>query len=312
MKLSIVATLYKSAPYLQEFCQRVSAVARQFASDDYEIVLVNDGSPDDSLQRAVALHQQDPHVTVVDLSRNFGHHKAMMAGLKQARGEIIFLIDSDLEEQPEWLLPFAERMLQEKTDVVYGVQEKRRGAFFEQMSGSIFYKAFRMLTGIELPINLVTARVMSRRYVQALLQHQEREMIISGLWVITGFKQAPQIIKKLSSSPTTYSFAKRLAYFVNAVTSFSSKPLVVTFYSGLGIFLTALVFIAHLLIRYVFGAIPPDGYTSIIASIWLFSGLIIFFLGVQGIYISKLYSEVKQRPTAIIRDIYDAKVTRHG
>jgi len=312
MKLSIVATLYKSAPYVQEFCQRVSAVAREWAGDDYEIVLVNDGSPDDSLERAVALHRQDPHVTVVDLSRNFGHHQAIMAGLKQAQGDTIFLIDSDLEEQPEWLLPFIERMQQEQADVVFGVQEKRRGGIIEQVSGDVFYKAFRILTGIELPTNLVTARVMSRRYVQALLQHQEREVVLSGLWVITGFKQVSHVIHKQSTSPTTYTFAKKLSHFVSAVTSFSSKPLVFTFYSGLGISLTALVFIAHMLLRYAFGATPPDGYTSIIASIWFFSGLIIFFLGVQGIYISKLFTESKQRPLTIIRDVYRAKASPHG
>ena len=303
MKLSIVATLYKSADYIAEFNRRASAVAKELVGEDYEIIYVNDGSPDESLNLAVQLTKEDGHLAVVDLSRNFGHHKAMMTGLGYATGEQVFLIDSDLEEEPEWLLSFAKQMETEESDVVYGVQSKRRGGFFEQATGKLFYKAFRFLTGIAQPNDIVTARLMSRRYVNSLLLHQERELNIGGLWVITGFKQAQQIVQKHATSPTTYSLAHKLSHLVNAVTSFSSKPLVYTFYSGLFISITAITYIAYLTIRY-FIAAPPDGYTSIIASVWLFSGLIIFFIGLQGIYISKVFSEVKQRPYSIIRHVY--------
>lgn len=303
MKLSIVATLYKSAPYITEFHQRASVVAKQLVGEEYEIVFVNDGSPDNSLDVALKLTKLDNHVVVVDLSRNFGHHKAMMTGLGYATGEQVFLIDSDLEEEPEWLLSFAKQMETEESDVVYGVQSKRRGGFFEQATGKLFYKTFRFLTGIAQPNDIVTARLMSRRYVNALLLHQERELNIGGLWVITGFKQAQKIVLKHATSPTTYSLSQKLSHLVNAVTSFSSKPLVYTFYSGLFISITAITYIAYLTIRY-FIAAPPDGYTSIIASVWFFSGLIIFFIGLQGIYISKVFSEVKQRPYSIIRHVY--------
>jgi putative glycosyltransferase len=303
MKLSIVATLYKSASYIAEFHQRAAAAAKQLVGESYEIVYVNDGSPDDSLDIAAQLTKVDDHVVVVDLSRNFGHHKAMMTGLGYASGKQVFLIDSDLEEEPEWLLNFAKQMDADESDVVYGVQSKRRGGFLEKLSGNLFYKIFRFLTGIAQPNNIVTARLMSRRYVDALLLHQERELNIGGLWVITGFKQAQQIVQKHATSPTTYSLSQKLSHLVNAVTSFSSKPLVYTFYSGLFISITAITYISYLAISY-FIATPPDGYTSIIASIWLFSGLIIFFIGLQGIYISKLFSEVKQRPYSIIRQVY--------
>lgn len=303
MKLSIVATLYKSAPYITEFHQRASVVAKQLVGEEYEIVFVNDGSPDNSLDVALKLTKLYNHVVVVDLSRNFGHHKAMMTGLGYATGEQVFLIDSDLEEEPEWLLSFAKQMETEESDVVYGVQSKRRGGFFEQATGKLFYKTFRFLTGIAQPNDIVTARLMSRRYVNALLLHQERELNIGGLWVITGFKQAQKIVQKHATSPTTYSLSQKLSHLVNAVTSFSSKPLVYTFYSGLFISITAITYIAYLTIRY-FIAAPPDGYTSIIASVWFFSGLIIFFIGLQGIYISKVFSEVKQRPYSIIRHVY--------
>lgn len=304
MKLSIVATLYQSAPYIVEFHQRISAAARTLVGNEYEIVLVNDGSSDNSLDVAVQLTLADNHVSVVDLSRNFGHHKAMMTGLAHACGERVFLIDSDLEEEPEWLRRFTQQMNDEKCDVVYGVQKARKGGAFEQLSGAFFYRAFRLLTGIAQPNNIVTARLMSRRYVDALLLHRERELNIGGLWIVTGFKQAQQTVEKRSTSPTTYSLSRKLSHLVNAVTSFSSLPLVFTFYSGLLISASALAYIVYLIFLYVFISSPPDGYTSIIASIWLFSGLIIFFVGVQGIYISKLFSEVKQRPYTIVRHVY--------
>lgn len=304
MRLSIVATLYQSAPYITEFHQRASAVARQLVGEDYEIVLVNDGSPDNSLDLAVELTESDNHVVVVDLSRNFGHHKAMMTGLAAATGQRVFLIDSDLEEEPEWLLGFTRQIDAEASDVVYGIQSKRKDGYFEQIAGGSFYRLFRLFTGIAQPNNIVTARLMSRRYVDALLLHREREVNIGGLWIITGFKQCHQTVQKYATSPTTYSLSRKFSHLVNAVTSFSSLPLVFTFYSGLFISISALGYIVYLVIRYLFIASPPDGYTSIITSIWFFSGLIIFFIGVQGIYISKVFSEVKQRPYTIVRHVY--------
>lgn len=135
MKLSIVTTLYQSAAYIDEFHRRASEQAKILAGDDYEIVMVNDGSPDDSLQRAVELHRVDPHVVVVDLSRNFGHHKAFMTGLAYSRGAKVFLIDSDLEEQPEWLAEFGDKLQKTGADSVYGVQANRRGGAVERLTG---------------------------------------------------------------------------------------------------------------------------------------------------------------------------------
>jgi putative glycosyltransferase len=199
MKLSIVATLYQSAPYINEFCARASAAAKQAVDEEFEIVMVNDGSPDNSLDLAIKLTEQDSHVVVVDLSRNFGHHKAMMTGLAHAKGELVFLIDSDLEEEPEWLLSFDEQMKREDCDVVYGVQENRKGNWFERWTGQWFYRFFKALTGLALPENVVTTRLMTRRYVDALLCHQEREVFMAGLWHITGFEQRAQVIKKHST-----------------------------------------------------------------------------------------------------------------
>jgi putative glycosyltransferase len=304
MKLSIVATLYQSAPYVVEFVQRAETAAKALVGDEYEIVLVNDGSPDNSLELAVSLYEQSSHLIVVDLSRNFGHHKAMMTGLAHARGELVFLIDSDLEEEPEWLQAFGQQMKQDCCDVVYGVQERRKGNWFERWSGQWFYHLFKLLTGLTLPENVITARLMSRRYVQALLQHREREVFMAGLWHITGFDQQSHTVQKHSTSQTTYTFRRKMSLLVNSVTSFSNAPLVGIFYVGLAISLIAVISISYLCLQWFFWAKPLSGWTSVMASIWLLGGMVISFIGVVGIYLSKIFSETKQRPYTVVRHIY--------
>jgi putative glycosyltransferase len=148
MTLSIVTTLYESAPYLAEFHVRVCNTAEKITRD-YEIILVNDGSPDNSLDVARSIHLKDNRVRVIDLSRNFGHHKAMMTGLAHARGDLVFLLDSDLEEERELLRTFYEELQRSGADVVFGVQEKRKGRLFERLSGSTHTAFWVGLTGAQ-------------------------------------------------------------------------------------------------------------------------------------------------------------------
>jgi len=303
LKLAIVATLYYSSPHLDEFYRRAVISARQL-TDDYTIVLVNDGSPDDSLDRAIRLAETDDHVLVVDLSRNFGHHKAMMTGLAHAEGDLVFLIDSDLEEEPEWLLTFDEQMLREQCDVVYGVQASRRGRFLDRWLGQCYYWLMRVTIGMDLPENITTARLMTRRYVDALLQFREREVYLLGLWYLTGFVQTPQAVQKHSTSESTYTFRRKVAMVVNAASSFSNVPLVGIFYFGIAISLAASLYIAYVVILWLSVAQQISGWTSIIASIWLIGGVVISFIGVVGIYLSKVFSETKRRPYTIIRQVY--------
>jgi len=305
MKLSIVATLYQSALYIEEFCYRASAAAQKVVGEDFEIILVNDGSPDNSLDVAVNLADNDSHVKVVDLSRNFGHHKAMMAGLDQSIGEKIFLIDSDLEEEPEWLISFFEQMSTQKSDVVYGVQQERKGNWFERWSGSAYYTILNWLAHVHHPRNMVTARLMTRRYVDALLIHKEREIVISFLWIITGYKQCSQVVKKHMSSNSSYNLSRKLSHLINSVTSFSAAPLMMIFYSGVVIFCLSILYAIFLVAQHFILARPVDGWTSIMVSIWVLGSMIISFIGVIGIYLSKVFSEIKQRPNVIVRDIYE-------
>src|ERR1700704_2928433 len=155
MKLSIVTKLYKSAVYVEEFHRRASEAAQRI-TDDYEIVMVDDGSPDNSLDIACAIARTDSRVRVVELSRNFGHHKALMTGLDHARGELCFLIDSDLEEDPALLGGFLEKMQSTDCDVVYGFQEARKGDALESAGGRIAWYWIKKLYSIDIPVNQST------------------------------------------------------------------------------------------------------------------------------------------------------------
>jgi len=311
MKLSIVTTLYKSEKNIREFYVRSSAVAKNLAGDDYEIVMVNDGSPDASIELAITITEKDHRVKVVDLSRNFGHHKALMVGLMHAKGEKIFLIDSDLEEEPEWLLTFSEQMeIQEKKrphtgcDVVYGVQEKRRGNWLERFCGQGYYSLVNIMTKLDIPENITTARLMTRRYVEALITHKDQEVAIPCLWQITGFFQHGCRVRKHSLDETTYSFKNKMALLVNSITSFSSTPLLYISFIGLFISSLSLFFVAYLVCKWFFYDGILIGWTSVVASIWLVGGMVMLFIGIVGVYISKIFSEIKNRPYAIIRKVY--------
>lgn len=303
MKLSIVTTLFYSEEYIHEFFVRICEAAKDI-TDDYEIIFVNDGSPDKSIEIALELYNEHDFVKVVDLSRNFGHHKAAMTGLKYANGDLVFLIDVDLEEEPELLVQFFDVYSKSNVDVVYGKQIKRKGGFLNRFFGLLYWKIYNFLSSYEIPENLTMARLMSRRYVNSLLLHRERMPDISGLWQITGFLQKAVDVYETSRGKTTYTLKKKLALLINSITGFSNRPLVYIAALGTIILLLSTFYGSYiLLVALLFGR-PPDGFLSIILSLWFLGGLILFCLGIISIYLSVIFIEVKARPYTIIREYY--------
>ena len=183
-------------------------VAAAQITDSFEIVIVDDGSPDNSLSIATELAASDPRLRIVELSRNFGHHKALMTGLRHASGDFCLLIDSDLEEPPETLGIFWDK-LGSDVDVVYGYQERRKGDLLHRLAGWAAYTAFNALIPEGIPTNHLTIRLMRRHYIDALLLHGESQVIIGGLWVITGFKQLGVRVDRIRKRATTYTFRRR-------------------------------------------------------------------------------------------------------
>ena len=309
VRLSVVTSLYKSANFIPEFHRRLSEAAAK-VTPDWEIIMVNDGSPDDSLQIAIDMHRRDSRVRVIDLSRNFGHHKALMTGLANSRGDLVFVIDSDLEEDPAWLLTFYDAMKSTGAEAIYGVQRSRKGGWFERMSGALFYRVFNKLLTHPFPPNIVTARLMTRRYVDALVQHRDQEVSLAGLCTITGFEQQPLMVDKGMRGETSYGLRRRISAFVTAITSFSNRPLLYIFQLGVGVILLSMVAGIVLMYQSMSGYVGVPGWASIMVSIWFLGGVMIFCVGVLGIYLAKVFTETKERPYTIIRQIYETESDR--
>lgn len=302
MKLSIVTTLYRSAPYIEEFVRRASVEAKKI-TDDYEIVMVDDGSPDNSLLLALDLRKLDPHLRIIELSRNFGHHKAMMTAVEYAKGELVFLIDVDLEEPPELLTRFHDEMQQGGWDVVYGVQKKRTGGVIKRFGGQVGWWFIQVLVPVKIPQNVSTVRLMTSAYVKQLVRHKEHMTAISGLWVLTGFHQHGVIFDREPRDESSYTFVKRAKTFLDSVTSFSPLPLYGVFALGLVIFLVSVLASIALIFRRFTGNVL-DGWISVMVSVWALGGLILLCIGLVGLYISRIFIETKNRPYVIIRNVF--------
>jgi putative glycosyltransferase len=304
-ELSIVSTLYRSAPFLAAFLERASVAARG-VSASHEIILVDDGSPDESLAMALAAAEADPCIRVVELSRNFGHHAAILAGLAQARGGRILLVDSDLEEPPELLAPFTRAMEETGADVVYGYHDQKVGSRARQAASGLFWRLFNLLSETRTQENICHVRLMRRDYLDALLALPERNLFLGGLYPWPGFKQVPvKVDRVINRSVSTYDVPRRVALAVRSVVAFSARPLHLIFLLGVGISLMAvLVAFATLLLRLAWGPEMLVGFASIMISIWLLGGLTIMSLGVIGLYISQVYIEAKGRPRWVIRRIH--------
>lgn len=303
MKLSVVTTLYNSRSTIEEFLRRASAAAAQVAQD-YEIIVVDDGSPDNSLALTLAVAERNPRLKVVELSRNFGHHKALMTGLMHAEGEFVFLIDSDLEEAPELLEQFWMTLHEQDADVVYGFQRARGGSILRKASGAVSYWIFDKLIPYKIPRNHITLRLMRRDYVKSLVQHKEQQTVIGGLWVITGYRQVGTPVEKAMRKASTYRFFHRLQALIDSITSFSEAPLVFIFYLGIAISLISGIYALTLIVGYLFGGVGVPGWLSVMVSVWLLGGIAIFAIGVIGIYLSKIFIETKNRPYTIIRRVH--------
>lgn len=303
MKISFITTIYCTEDDIDPFAGSCFEVCKDLGVE-CEVIFVNDGSPDDGLDVAKALAERDARVVVVDLSRNFGQHKALWTGLGMATGDLIMTLDGDLEEDPRWATRFIATMKENWADVVYGVQQRPKGNFAYRLCRNAFYRVLDTVGDFEFPRDVSTARLMTRRYVEALLSHDERESFFVGLMHATGFKQVPLLVDKVSRSPTTYTFKKLLRLFLTAVTAFSITPLIGVFLAGVMISTGAFFFILFLIARYFITGVGVPGWTSVMAALILFSGVLTLFNGVIAIYIGTIFLEVKRRPRVIISAVY--------
>ncbi|HET6323404.1 MAG TPA: glycosyltransferase family 2 protein [Planctomycetaceae bacterium] len=311
MLISVVTTLYRSSPYLEEFYARTLAAVRQSGQEgelDVEFIFVDDGSPDDSAAKAREFIKRQTPATLVELSRNFGHHRAILTGLSFARGDLIFLIDCDLEEPPELFGEMLRTLEQTRdaadpADVVYAVPHRRKGGVFERVSGELFYRLFNLLSDVQVPNNWMICRLMTARYVRALLSHHERELFLGGLFGITGFRQVAITADKKHKGSTTWTLRRKLKVALQAVTAFSARPLWLLAGIGSLISVGSAAAILYMIVRVtIFGMPYQSGWASTMVTISFFGGLNLLAIGIVGLYIAQIFAEVKGRP-CIVKEV---------
>ncbi|WP_299479856.1 glycosyltransferase family 2 protein [uncultured Roseibium sp.] len=303
--LSIVATMYKSEDFIPDFVRRIEASIADLGISNYEIILVDDGCPGQSLEAAKQVQANGSKIRIVQLSRNFGHHKAIITGLSYARGERVFVIDVDLEEPPESLLDFWREMDTSEADIVYGVQPARKGWFIERFSGTLFYNILDLIAGVTIPHNALIAKLMTREFTASLVEHRDRSPFLGGLVVLTGYKQVAITIKKGNKGSTTYTLKRKVVQALNSVVNFSTVPLNIISVFGFFIFIFGLSFTVYLVMQRLLGISSLPGWTSVIASLYLVGGLIILMLGILGIYVAQLFDEVRHRPYTIVQKVLE-------
>jgi len=308
MSISIVSTLYKSEPYIKEFISRSLAAAEAIGQQP-ELILVDDGSPDGSLAEAKSFAERDRRIIVVELSRNFGHHRALMAGLDYATSDQVFLIDSDLEEAPELLIEFSKIMAETKADVVFGIHDQSQGSLIRRATSKAFWRSFNWLSDTKTPLNICNVRLMTAQYAASLRSLPETNVFLGGLFYWVGYRQiAIPIMREVLRKKSTYSVAARIELALRSIVSFSTTPLKAIFYLGTLIsgasFLIAVFFLVK---SFIYQDRIPMGYSSLIISIWFLGGIIIACLGVVGIYMAYIYNETKGRPRVVIRGVHRLK-----
>jgi dolichol-phosphate mannosyltransferase len=303
--LSIVVPCFNEEGCLAALHARLGAAARAAVGEDYEIVLVNDGSRDNSWTMMRAIAAADSHAVAVNLSRNHGHQLALTAGLDLCSGEAILIIDADLQDPPELLPEMLRVMRSEQADVVYGVRRSRSGeTAFKRATAHGFYRLLSRATEVDIPLDAGDFRLMSRRALEALLAMPEQARFIRGMVAWLGFRQVPFAYDRQErfAGETKYPLRKMIRFAFDALTGFSSAPLKLASLAGLALSVGSLLLLLYIVFAWSSGHSIP-GWTSLMLVVVVLGAVQMFVLALMGEYIGRLYNEAKGRPLYIVQEI---------
>lgn len=303
--LSIVVPCYNEAAVIDELHRRASAAARDEYGNDYELLLVDDGSKDTTWTQIEALARRDPRVVGVRLSRNHGHQMALTAGLSVSRGEDILIVDADLQDPPELLSQMRALKIKEGADVVFGRRRSRDGETMSKtMIAALFYRLLARMTDIEIPLDTGDFRLISSRVKELLVSMPERDRFVRGMIAWLGFKQIPFHYDRSArlAGKTKYSFRHMVRLGIDAMVSFSMWPLRMAAVLSFLLFLAFIGFGLYVLYSWLFLDIVR-GWTSLALIVLLASSVQLLTLSVMGEYLGRIYLQGKQRPLFLIADI---------
>ena len=300
--LSIVSPVYGCVDILPELCgqleDHLSAI-----TDNYEVILVNDASPDGAWEAIQALAKRDPRIKGVDLSRNFGQHAAITAGLSHSAGEWVIVMDCDLQDQPKEIIKLYQKA-QEGYDVVFGRRYQRKDKPLKVALSRLYRRVFDYFTETHSDPAVANFGIYNRQVINAFLTMRERNRTLQLFIRWLGFRNTSVNIEhaERSSGESGYRFGKLFRMAISNIVSQSNKPLKLSITFGFFMSLASLIYAVHLVVRYLVWGVPVAGWTSVIVSIYFVGGLIFANLGILGLYIGKVFDETKGRPLYVIRE----------
>lgn len=301
--LSVIVPAYNEAEVLPEFHRRLAAVLNQLDLR-CEVIYVNDGSRDDTQKIIDRLCAEDPRAASIDLSRNFGKEAAMTAGLDYAQGDAIVIIDADLQDPPELITQMV-ALWREGYDVIYARRTSRSGeTWLKKATASAFYRLIQKVSRVQIPADTGDFRLMNRRSVDSLLQLREQHRFMKGLFAWVGYKQIALDYERdpRIAGETKFNYWKLWNFALEGITSFTIAPLKIATYVGLLTAGLSFVYGAWIIYQTIAFGNPVPGYPSLIVVVLFLGGLQIFFIGVIGEYVGRIYDETKQRPLYVVQN----------
>lgn len=301
---SVIVPMYNEEEVIVHTYRRLKAVM-DTTDKPYELIFVNDGSKDRTVQIMKALGEEDPNVRLIDFSRNFGHQIAISAGMDYAEGDAIVVIDADLQDPPEVILKMIDKW-KEGYEVVYGRRLKRKGeTLFKKLTALAFYRLLKSMTSVDIPLDTGDFRLIDRKVCDVLRGLKEKNRFVRGLISWIGFRQTSveYVREERFAGETKYPLKKMISFALDGITSFSYKPLKIASYLGFALSIGGFLYLLVVLYQRLFTDTTETGWTTIVALNLLFNGIILILLGVIGEYIGRIYDESKNRPLYIVREV---------
>jgi len=304
VKYSVIIPMFNEEEVIEHTYERLKEVMDRTA-EPYELIFVNDGSKDRTVELMSLIAAVDANVRLIDFSRNFGHQIAITAGMDYAAGDAVVVIDADLQDPPEVILAMIEKW-KEGYEVVYGKRLKRKGeTIFKKVSALFFYRLLRSMTSVDIPLDTGDFRLIDRKVCDVLRGLKEKNRFVRGLISWIGFRQTSvdYVREERFAGETKYPLKKMIKFALDGITSFSYKPLRIATYSGFTLSLGSFVYLLVVIFQKLFHiGYPAQGWSSIVAINLFFNGIILVLLGVIGEYIGRIYDESKGRPLYIVRE----------
>ena len=300
---SIVVPAYNEQEVIGEAYKRLTNVMKSM-DGPYELIFVNDGSRDMTAQLIAGFCKEDPCVRLLDFARNFGHMPAITAGMEHARGDAIIVIDADMQDPPE-IFPDMAALWRQGYDVVYGKRKQRKGeTFFKRFTSKVFYRMLCWFTSSDFPLDTGEFRLIDRKVCDAVNRMKEKKRYIRGMVSWVGFRQIglEYTREKRFAGKTKYPLKKMIALAMDAIMSFSYKPLKLAATIGFFISFLSFIYMVFILYQRLFTDTTVTGWASTVGLILFTQGIVLMILGIIGNYIGRIYEEIKDRPIYIIRE----------